>query len=1385
MKKFGRHYLRRCLSVLLAVLMVCAAAQTLVFAVDLDTADTVTPGWNEGTARARYTTSGTLEISFPEADVKGDATDVTYYADFYDLDKVVGNDYSGREAPVNNTPYELSISGQTLAEGDATQLLSASLTAGQIKELTLDMSHRISIAITAVKGNWRSEAIEALVGESLDIPDSDVSPNGSDRFVSFADFNVPSSNSERISALDRGYNNWNYDPAWEYNDKNYYYNGNDAFVNDAMNVDGVFGGAVNNPENRYRYQKPGFVGNESAADSGAFRLYVKEQSQDSYQTLDIQYNQDHWQFINADELWIWVDTSYVEFDEFALRVRTRDYTGTVYLDSYYQNNEHTRGLDLESIGYSETVYSTVGYANRTEQGVPVYYLNEDGIWDTRYTNKQGYLEDFGHYRGFLRVPVEYLQNEDENSPYVTLHENRPLNFTITVRDYYDVDGDWQVWPVQVAVTSFNSIDAYENPLAYQWDDRDTNGNVASTEVFNVDRFNQYLSEIGWDRGIAPTPSYDITSVGIQWKGASEDSVNKPFYIDQIGFSGEHLETNTPDANYPGMDDTLDNLAMIPNEIQAVTALFNQYIPDPTAVNASNASILEDFQALCSQLGIDTADISGLNDAIARLNEILAGGDVVSYMSAVLSGIESVTDANRAAVVSLFELYQTLTLGEINRLGRQDEAKLINLYNSAGQNVWIPNVMSSGAYLTFNDFENDTYSIGQTALHQYDNYVPTPDGDYNNFNLGHILNWSNTSADLTQAWENSRNFVAYSREGYADSQNDTDQRFGYGVSTIGQDGFMNSKSAVTDIYRSVLTANENYRISLTANGQDEADWDDIEGVNANEAEWLTFYADFTHMNDFADLWVIIRDGSGAYASNQNNLGMQIISLDTPAADWQPASVSDLNGFRGFVRMPLANFGGIGRGDIRQIKFFVTGKPDNANAAGSWFSIDMVGFLSNESNDLGGQTLKDQYYSEQKAPAYDSDASDQFANLLDNNTIFKSVRDVDGTTVLKLFDRTAVDESSKYVYDQLIAAYNTMTLSQKETADEVLQTASGEKYKGVDELQLFVKNYDPWGELGDGQLKMNAQTAFNQREKVENAFTSSGSVLYTAPVVAILGVYDSYPDYYKYSVQTYWPDRNLNAVFPNYHPESVFAGNSADNPVKLTLDGTNYTGTFTLPYEGAVAEGYGINFTDLPKTLTLTTTDNQSIQVSVVWNTEAVEHGEGKNLTATFSIAETAVTHAGTYNGDFTITIDKTADTGTNQSGNGDPVTDAADYRKSGIKVYVQLVSQATFTVTIPAMVNVPWGSTITDAGAVTLSECSIPSTANVEVTAENDGYALVDGQWQIPYTLTGTDNMVFLNGDVNTKYSMTVDVASGDWKTIPISDDYQDTVTFTVQLNEQA
>lgn len=1339
MKKYGRHYLRRCLSVLLAVAMVCAAAQTLVFAVDV-TDDPVTPGWNKGAARARYTTSGTLEITFPESTKPG----AEYYAQFYDLDG------ENRESPVGETA-ELKTSRTTYADG--TPLVSATLGRDWVESSGLNMSHRISVAITAVKDGWRSEAIEALVGESLDVPDADYSPAGSDLYASLARFEDGYNSGLEDEDADNPAPSWRYDRGTD--------------EKGSVDVNGVY---VPNSEDSYKY--PGFDSSQ------AFRLYLngEDLATGDEERLDIKYQQDHFRFTDATDLWIWVDTTYVEFDKFAIQVHYMDYTGEaewwlsqdVNWGSEPENNIYKR--------YSTDVYSTIGYAKRNNNAVPVYYLNDEGLWDVQYTNTEGYLEDFGHYRGFLRVPVEYLQNENqEEREYVDLMQERP--YTFNIKGIYN---DWGKKPIG----TFSAKDA--------WNELNTDGSVAWWDNRNESDRTDGNAQMDWNyffnhhfgkdedaiHSFGVVPIEDIASVGITWSGIKEGSQNKSFYIDQIGFSGAGMTTNDAEKTDNPLQ-SLDDYAMVPDNQAAVNNLVAKYLPeDSTAVTVADASVIEDLETICDRLKLEHPN--ELKQARRSLDSQLNGADIVGYVHRQLN------DPN-ADIASLYEIYQSFTLGQIHQLGLKDEAKLIEAYNTATLSEWYPGELGDMYYAPFNDFESN-YEIGQTALNEYDDYV---EGGLDYFRFAHIVDWDGKVDRHKGAWENKENLVAYAWKDYGNSEDGLGQRFGYGASTIAQNGFDNSKSVNTDIYRDPIDSDvENYRISVTYQGKTADDYEQLEGHSFAGADSFVFYADFTNMSNIRKAWVTIRTEDGeVYSHDDGVTGMltyQFFNLDNPDDKWQSIESKDkedgcmsgeLCGKRGFFKISLGTFGQMGNGSkklgtsetIKQVKFFVSSNPSGNKRLNDSFTVDMFGFAADNATS-GFEQLKDSS-TPVSAPSYTQTDENAVLDRLDS--LFQQATDLNGNE-LWLFDYSSAE------YTSMLEEYQTLTVDGKNTVNVQI----GETYDfTVDQLQLFVKNYDEWGGLGEGKLQLNAEEAVSQRNEVERAFRSpTGTGLDVAPVVSILKAYAGYPDYYKYSVQTYWPDRNLNAVFPNYCPDLATPGLAEKDPVvlKISEDGKNYTGTFTLPYVGAVAEDYGIDFTSLPESVQMQSADGQAtITVSIDWEGQSVQRGEGKSLVGTFTIPANEIKHAGEYGSTFTFGINKKADTGS-------WVKNPGEYRKTDITVYVKLESEASFTVVIPADVQIPWGENTHTMDDLCMEDCFLPSDAHVDVSVDsNNSSCMRYGDASIPYKLLSSEEEFKKHQftDVD-KVPLSVNVTNDAWSEAPvISDKYEDTLTFTVSYQE--
>lgn len=1361
-------YSKRFLAVLLAMLMLLAAAQPVSFVAAAG--NDPDPAFGEGAvASARYTTGGALELSFSEAISQGGGA-LTYYIDFYDLDM----GYEQRGVPVNDNPVALT---DILRTYDSVSLVSATISAQQIKELGLNMSHRISIAITAVDSDgWRSQPLEALVGESLAIPAANASPTD-DEFVLFNNFDGSyRSELENNNPEDRL-------PSWLYNNSQTGANtGNDNQT--PANIDGVYAG------NEGAYLTPGFNS------SNAFRVYLKNDenslsggisSLNGYQRLDITYEQDNYQFINANELWIWVDTSYVEFEEFALQVRYADRSGTLVWDT---NNEGAGGeTDFSGVNVqnSSDVYSTIGYAlKHGGASVPVYYQNEDGLWDTMYTNADGYLEDFGHYRGFLRVAVDNLWNEKTDSAFNQLTEERPYSYTISVDEGWVGFGETTRFTAEEAYNAPNNSISWEDITGWAF------GYQYETRYFDKDFF-----ESKYTLGLSVIPIEDIASVGITWKGASEDSVNKPFYIDQIGFSGSNM-TNGVSLGTTGM-----NIS----DTDAVQALVEQYLPsDMSSINVSHASIISDLRTICTQLGVTN---STLEMAEAALDDILEGHESpVDWLSAQVDQWAEASEYNEeqiSTIKSYFDLYQTLTLGDLYRLGSKNEAKLIRIYNTAGLSEWYPEKLGDLYFKAFNDVESN-YEIGQTALHEYDDYRPGP-GDYHYYDRGHVLNWGLSGlGDVTGAWENTRNLLAYSRMGYDDEIDDTRQRFGLGFTSVGQNGFDNSRSLDTSFYRDVFDSDgtENYRISLTYNGEEADNWVNLPGGNYSGAQWFVFYADFTQLQDIRKIWVTLRTGNGNIYSHDEYAGRwnyETLSLDDANPTWisrqtdtdnDGCLTSDLEGFRGFIRIPLSYFKQIGNNsvditgslnDVRQVKFFFSGTAGGESPAGTSISLDMFGFAANSSFSDASQmkTLATPV----KEPSYENTTVESVQQLIDG--LYKNVM---------LLGQT--EESAGYLFDYqddsyqaMLTAYRTLTVSEKDTLEQAYQTK-------LADMAAFVRNYEPYGGV-DGNLKKYVANANNLYTIVTDRFGNAAlSTDDKTNVVSALDTYDDYPAKYQNAVLTYWADRNLSAVFPNFTVKTdEITGNTEAAPlIEMTLDeaGANYTGTGALPfYAAAAASPYDVEL-DIPSTVELSM-DDEKITVPITG--QVISPADPGTMNFSLSIAETDVQNSGVYTGSFNVTLETpVADRGTGQSSNplgSGGVPDAEDYRMETYTVYVKLICEASYTVVIPADTTIEWFETseVPVGEGVRVEDVRIPSNAAVQVDVDSDGeYALTKDGNKIPYLLNGGTSSLshtFDASNFDAAFSLKVLVNSiEDWLKVPAEEEnYQDVLNFTVTYRENA
>ena len=367
--------------------------------------------------------------------------------------------------------------------------------------------------------------------------------------------------------------------------------------------------------------------------------------------------------------------------------------------------------------------------------------------------------------------------------------------------------------------------------------------------------------------------------------------------------------------------------------------------------------------------------------------------------------------------------------------------------------------------------------------------------------------------------------------------------------------------------------------------------------------------------------------------------------------------------------------------------------------------------------------------------------------------------------------------------MLALYHTLTVTEKGEVEQKLPA----NIKMAD-MEAFVRNYDTFGGV-QGNLKKYVDSAVAQRETIENAFQKTA--VSTGPVVTLLEEYNDYPAKYQNAVLTYWADRNLSAVFPNFtvQTDQITTNTSADDPLitmQINAEGTAYSGSAALPFYAAAADPYNVEL-DIPSTVELSMGDTK---ITVPINGRKLNPTDPGTMNFELSIAESSVEKSGVYTGSFNVTL-KTpvADKGTNQGSNtiSGGVQNAESYRMETYTVYVQLVCDASYTVVIPADVGVGWGRTDrVEAGSLKVETLFIPTTASVEVgvTSENE-FKMIHNSFALPYRYQTGDLKDFRGDTFNmstTDLERELYVEVPNWSGAP-SDQYKDTLTFTVTYHE--
>ena len=114
---------------------------------------------------------------------------------------------------------------------------------------------------------------------------------------------------------------------------------------------------------------------------------------------------------------------------------------------------------------------------------------------------------------------------------------------------------------------------------------------------------------------------------------------------------------------------------------------------------------------------------------------------------------------------------------------------------------------------------------------------------------------------------------------------------------------------------------------------------------------------------------------------------------------------------------------------------------------------------------------------------------------------------------------------------------------------------------------------------------------------------------------------------------------------------------------------------------------------------------------------------------------------------------------------------------------------TYTVTIPADVNVQFNATETDFGAIEVAASQIhpDKCIKVALTTDNELNNAIDNTKVIPYAIKDADGADFTSATYLTegdKTELSIHITANDWNAA-YAGEYSDTVTFTVSYVDKA
>lgn len=686
---------------------------------------------------------------------------------------------------------------------------------------------------------------------------------------------------------------------------------------------------------------------DNVGDTSALRFIMNTQPSGT-QTFDTSMSRQTWDFSNATEVWFWMDLSKVELQGVSFRLRANE---KIWFDHGTEGAPSSGVSQADKMG--SIVYSTKGY---TGTDAYVWVQREDGGWN-KVSLTNGTV-DLGNFKGYVRVPIDFLCSE--TASYVSVSNqgfgSKPDlkgglfdGYNIKQSEVNSFSQSFIISKVKVDDAGTNIRDALllqhraivacsgvgnTNHYWYYADGKGAPEMSAGTDssiIVNATNIDAMLAaglsetevlndtEGAYISGNAVTNATnaykaidDLYSAGFAFEGASADSLQNSFFVDNIFFYDENGGPWDSNA-VEGMTSSTGNpMSTYYDEESAICKIIfdeiDKYISDPDWADYRQLEyileLIEEYRALYVSQGKDTSflnltrqpDTTGLAGMAATLNRtetwekawlayeacategtidtsqanvtdwFISNGDKYDLVPSIVNTMEklphpdsitAVSEALRKEIVKLWQAYSLLNLGQLEMLGADQEATLIkyfalveNLEELDGDKFVVGQRLADNPFIVFNDFEN--YMLGETAWQLEDNKDAYTTG-FTSKN-GSVAGTSNLAND----WRHTKSLVTYTTNG---SQNIIDADY-YGYVTT--DGDKSQEAMDGKLYYNASTAtitNEGYLHSKGVNLYSDASFTSNSGYKG------TFHT-----------VTITKDGQPIGTNYENNMvGEQLGSL----------------------------------------------------------------------------------------------------------------------------------------------------------------------------------------------------------------------------------------------------------------------------------------------------------------------------------------------------------------------------------------------------------------------------------------------------------------------------------------------------------------------------